>query len=164
MPTPMSQYEQLTLALQVVVTVAAFISLAFLYRQVRVMVAQIVATQEASRAQSALALVGFLQSADVRASRHCVRSSLSAKHHSQWTDEERNHAALVCANYDVTASLLRAKVAPIELIVVNWGPSITHCHEILSPYMTDLRSKPGSHPAYWSNFDWLKSQVTNTTR
>jgi hypothetical protein len=158
----MSEYEKLTLALQVVVSIAAFASLAFLYRQVRVMIEQIVATQEASRAQSALAIVGFLQSADVRAARHCVRSVLSSKHHSQWSDEEKNNASLVCANYDVAAGLLRAKLAPTDLIIVNWGPSIIHCHEILSQFMTDVRSKPGGHPEYWRNFDWLRAQVTHS--
>lgn len=160
----MSKYEELTLLLQVVVAIAAFASLAFLYRQVRVMVDQIVATQEASRAQSAIAIVGFLQSTDVRASRQCVRSSLSKRHYSEWTDEERGHASLVCANYDVAASLLRARLAPVELIVLNWGPSIVHCHEVLSPFMTDLRSKPGAHPDYWSNFDWLRAQVTTARK
>ena len=44
----MSEYEKLTLVLQVVVAIVAFASLAFLYRQVRVMVDQIVATQATS--------------------------------------------------------------------------------------------------------------------
>ena len=61
----MTTYETLTLVLQAVVAVIAFITLAFLYRQVRVMVDQIVATQEATRAQSALALANFLQSPEV---------------------------------------------------------------------------------------------------
>lgn len=155
----MSEYEKLTLALQVVVAVAAFASLAFVYRQIRVMVDQIIATQEASRAQSAIAIVNFLQSADVREARRCVRSELSKKHHSNWSDDERNQASIVCANYDVVAGLLHAKLAPVELISTNWGPSITHCHEILSPFMSDIRSKPGGHPYYWKNFDWLRSQV-----
>lgn len=155
----MSEYEKLTLVLQAVVAVAAFASLAFLYRQVRVMVDQIIATQEASRAQSAVAIVNFLQSADVREARQCVRSVLSKKHHSDWSDNERSQASLVCANYDVVAGLLRAKLAPVELIATNWGPSIAHCHEILAPFMSDVRSKPGGHPEYWRNFDWLRSQV-----
>lgn len=155
----MTEYEKLTLVLQAVVAVTAFVSLAFLYRQVRVMVNQIIATQEASRAQSAIAIVNFLQSSEVREARHCVRSELSKKHHSNWSDEERNQASLVCANYDVVAGLLRAKLAPNDLISTNWGPSIIHCHETLSPFMSDIRSKPGGHPEYWRNFDWLRSQV-----
>lgn len=158
----MSDYEKLTLVLQIIVAVAAFLSLAFLYRQVRVMVGQIIATQEASRAQSALAIVGFLQSTDVRAARHCVRSVLSLKHHSQWSDDEKGHASAVCANYDVAAGLLRAGLTPIDLIAANWGPSIVHCHEVLSPFMSELRSKPGGNPDYWKNFDWLRLQVSSS--
>jgi hypothetical protein len=155
----MTSYEKLTLGLQAVVAVTAFMTLAFLYRQIRVMVDQIVATQEAARAQSALALVAFLQSADVRDARQCVRSALSQKHHSEWTEEERRQASAVCANYDVAAGLLRAKLAPVDLFVGNWGPSIAHCHEVLSPYISELRTKPGGDREYWSNFDWLRGQV-----
>jgi hypothetical protein len=155
----MSDYEKWNLVLQAVVAMAAFATLAFLYRQVRAMVDQITATQEASNAQSVMAIVSFLQSSEVRASRECVRSVLSTKHHSQWVDEEKRHAAAVCANYDVAASLLKAKLAPTEIIVANWGPSIVHCHQVLSPYMSELRSRPGAHPSYWTNFDWLRAQV-----
>lgn len=156
----MTTYEKWTLLLQAVVAITAFATLAFLYRQVRVMIDQIVATQEASRAQGALAIVSFLQTSEIRASRECVRALLSTKHHSQWTDEEKRHAAAVCANYDVVASLLKSKIAPVELIVANWGPSITHCHQVLSPYVSELRARPGAHPKYWSNFDWLRAQVS----
>ena len=155
----MSTYEKLTLGLQVLVAIAAFATLAFLFKQVRAMVDQIVATQEATRAQSALALANFLQSSEVRDARQCVRSSLSQRHHSQWTDEEKRQAAVVCANYDVAAGLLRAKLAPVDLFVVNWGPSIAHCYQVLSPYIAELRSRPGGHPEYWGNFDWLHGQV-----
>jgi hypothetical protein len=160
----MTTFEKFTLVLQVIVAVAAFATLAFLYRQIRVMVDQIVATQEASRAESALAIVAFLQSSDVRTARECVRSILSTKHHSEWSDEEKTHASLVCANYDVAAGLLRARLAPTDLIVANWGPSIVHCHQVLSQYMTYVRAKPGGHAEYWTNFDWLRSQVPSDKR
>jgi hypothetical protein len=155
----MSTYEKITLALQALVAIAAFFTLAFLYKQVRVMVNQIVATQESTRAQSALALANFLQTAEVREARQCVRSCLSQKHHSQWTDEEKRHASLVCANYDVAAGLLRANLAPTELFVANWGPSIAHCHQVLSPFISELRAKPGGHQTYWANFDWLVAET-----
>lgn len=157
----MTDYEKLTLALQAIVAITAFVTLAFLYKQVHGMVDQIVATQEATRAQGALALVGFLQSSEVRKARQCVRSALSRKHHSQWTEEEKRLASAVCANYDVAAGLLRARLAPVDLIVNNWGASITHCHQVLSPYISELRSRAGGHSEYWSNFDWLCNQVSS---
>lgn len=155
----MTEYEKWNLALQAAVAIAAFATLAFLYRQVRVMVNQIVATQDASKAQSVMTIVTFLQSSEARASRECVRSVLSMKHHSEWSDDEKRHAAAVCANYDVTASLLKAGLAPTEIIIANWGPSIVHCHQVLSPYISVLRSGPGANSTYWSNFDWLRTQV-----
>lgn len=155
----MTEYEKMTLMLQAAVAVVAFLSLVFLYRQVSSMGTQIAATQEASRAQSALAIVTFLQSADARVARQCVRSTLSQKHHRDWSDDEKHLASAVCANYDVAAGLLKAGLAPLNLITVNWGPSILHCHEVLSPYMSEVRSKPGGHPEYWKNFDWLRMEA-----
>jgi hypothetical protein len=156
----MSLYETLTLVLQSVVAIAAFATLAFLYRQIKVMVDQLLATQHSSRAQTALAIVNFLQSAEARASRECVRGRLSQKPLHHWSEEDRKHASLVCANYDVAAALLRADLAPHDLFVANWGPSIRHCYEVLTPYIGELRSKPGASAAYWSNFDWLYNLAT----
>jgi len=155
----MTEYEKWNLVLQAVVAITAFATLAFLYRQVRVMVDQIVATQDASKAQSVMAIVTFLQSSEARTSRECVRSILSTRHHSEWTDDEKRHAAAVCANYDVVASLLKAGLAPTGVIVANWGPSIIHCHQVLSPYISAMRSGSGAQSSYWSNFDWLRAQA-----
>ncbi len=158
----MSMYEALTLILQAIVAITAFATLAFLYKQVRAMVDQIIATQEATRAQSVLALANFLQSPEAREARQHVRAQLSQKHHSQWGEDDCRSASVVCANYDVAAGLLRAKLAPVDLFVANWGPSIIHCHQVLSPYMTELRTKPGGHKDYWANFDWLRSEATSS--
>jgi len=155
----MTVYEKLTLTLQAIVAIAAFVTLAFLYEQIRAMVAQIAATQEATRVQSALALIDFLQSTTVRDARRHVREVLSKKDLSGWTEADKRIASDVCANYDVAASLLRAKLAPTNLIIANWGPSIKHCHEVLAPYVLEVRNKPGGHPEYWSNFDWLRNQI-----
>jgi hypothetical protein len=154
-----SQYEMLTLVLQAVVAVAAFATLAFLYRQIRIMMSQITASQEAARASAALAIVAHLQSQDVRAAREVVRSKLRKKGLSEWTPEERRSASTVCANYDVAAALLRADLAPVDLFAHNWGPSVRDCYEILSPFVQEHRTGAGADPSYWSNFDWLNDQV-----
>lgn len=36
-----------------------------------------------------------------------------------------------------------------------------HCHEMLTHYIHELRSKPGGHRNYWTNFDWLCDQVAS---
>lgn len=151
----MTLYEGLTLTLQTIVGIAAFITLLFLHRQLRVMQGQLAASQETTRAQSSLSLATFLQAPEVRQARHIVRSVLSNKPFSEWTPEDKHAAAMVCANYDVVASLLRARMAPADLVINNWGPSIRHCHSILCPYISECRASPGGHETYWSNFDWL---------
>ncbi|MGN6480316.1 DUF4760 domain-containing protein [Luteibacter sp.] len=159
----MSTFETLTLILQASASIAALATLVFLFVQMRAMTGQIAATQEATRTQASLALVSFLQSQEVRDARECVRSKLSTKAHDQWTEEECRHASLVCSNYDVLACLIQSNVSHAELFTTNWGPSIVHCHEVLSPYMTYIRGRKGGDPSYWSNFDWLRGKVKSPT-
>jgi hypothetical protein len=100
-------------------------------------------------------LVKFLQAPEVREARHRVRENLSQKPYDEWTAEDRQSAALVTANYDVVAALVREGLAPVELIAANWGPSIKHCYEILEPFIHEHKSRDGADPSYWSNFKWL---------
>lgn len=158
----MNTFEKLTLLLQTILGFAAFATLAVYYHQLRVMSKQLATMQESSRAQSALSLVTSLQLPEVRAARQCVREVLSKKSLAQWSDEERRHASLVTANYDVVAGLLKANLAPVELIAINWGPSIKHCYQVLEPFIAEMRSKPGADSRYWSNFDWLYAQVQSS--
>lgn len=157
----MTTYETWTLVLQGAVAIAVFATLLVYYHQLRVMADQLRTMQKTSLAQSSLALVEFLQSPEVREARRCVREDLSTRPLQEWSSTERQRAALVASNYDVAAALLKAGLAPLDLIAANWGPSIRHCHTVLTPFVQELRSKPGAHPTYWSNFDWLNEQVTN---
>ncbi len=158
----MTAYEVSTLVLQGVVALGAFATLAVYYFQLRVMGRQLVAMQGSSQGQSTLALVDFLQSSEVRTARHIVRDKLSRIPLSEWNEEDRRCAALVCANYDVVAVLLRANLAPVELFVDNWATSINHCHEVLAPFIEDLRSESGDK-LYWNNFDWLRQRTAQLT-
>jgi hypothetical protein len=115
--------------------------------------------EDSSRAQSGLSLVAFLQAPEVRAARHVVREVLSSKAVADWTSEERQCVSLVAANYDVAAALIRAGLAPIELIAANWGASIMRCHQVLKPFIDEQRSRSGGNPMYWSNFEWLNAQA-----
>lgn len=148
----MSTYEKASLLINLVLGIAAVAALVVYSGQLRAM-------RKASIAQSAIALVGFLQDKEVREARKVVRA-LDGKEVAEWTDDERSSAALVAANYDVAAALLRAGLAPVELIAANWGPSITHCHTVLTPFIAETRQRPGGHPAYWSNFDWLSAAAS----
>lgn len=154
----MSTYECTTLILQTLVALATFGVLFVYYRQLRVMSHQLVSMQETSRAQSALSLVDFLQEPNVREARHTVRAILSQKPMEHWTDEEKDHASRITANYDVVGALVKTGIAPVDLIAANWGPSIIHCYEVLEPWIEAHRNRPGAHATYWSNFKWLYEQ------
>lgn len=154
----MTLYEKISVGLQVAFGVIAVATLVVYYRQLRVMSRQLTTMQEASQAQSGLSLVNFLQAPEVRSARQVVRSVLSDKEITEWSAEERTNAALVVANYDVAAALIRGGLAPIGLVTDNWGPSISHCHKILTPYISEQRMRPGGSADYWSNFDWLSDK------
>lgn len=156
----MSDFEKWSLLLSALVTLIALATAVFYFRQLKVMSEQLLAAQHAAKAQSALMLVQHLQAPDVRKARHTVRSRLANLKLDDWTDEDRSDAALVVANYDVAAALIKSDAAPMTLIADNWGPSITHCHAVLAPFVADLRSRPGGCADYWSNFDWLANYVS----
>lgn len=155
----MTTFETWTLALQGAASVAGLATLAFLFFQMRAMSVQILAAQDATRTQVTLQLVDFLQAKEAREARECVRRVLSEKKHVEWNDVEKTHASLVCSNYDVVACLLRSNLSHVALFTENWGVSILHCHEILSPFMVALRQQKGGSASYWSNFDWLQKEV-----
>lgn len=155
----MTTYESMTLILQGIAAIAALVLLYVYSRQLQVMSRQLVSMQETSKAQSGLSLVDFLQEPDVRKARHTVRAILSQKPMEEWSDEEKDHASTVTANYDVTGALVKSGIAPIELIAANWGPSIIHCYEVLEPWINAHRNGPGAHATYWSNFKWLYEEA-----
>ena len=128
------------------------------FRLFLVMGRQLTAMQDSSRAESGLGLIAFLQSQEIRDARRVVRSVLSQKPIADWSQAERDAAAMVVANYDVAAALLRSGLLSVELVTTNWGPSIKHCYAILEPFIEELRARPGGHEKYWSNFRWLRDQ------
>lgn len=154
----MTCYEGLSVLLQVFIAVVATATCVVYYYQLSVMSRQLNAMQESSKAQSGLELVAFLQTPEVREARRHVRESLAKKPLADWTSDDRKTAALVVANYDVAAALIREGLGPVSLIAGNWGPSIKHCFEILRPYIEEQRSRDGGCATYWSNFEWLYSQ------
>jgi hypothetical protein len=158
----MTNYEAASLILDSFTAIAAFAVFFVYYRQLKVMAKQLETMQNSSQAEGALALVNYLQTSDVRAARHCVREVLAKKHLNDWNAEERRNAAIVTANYDVVAALLKAGVAPVELIATNWASSIKHCYEILQPFIAEYRNMTYINSSYWSNFEWLYIETTKS--
>ncbi|MFB1485505.1 MULTISPECIES: hypothetical protein [unclassified Thiocapsa] len=151
----MTNYECATLLVQGFVAVFTLGALVVYFLQMRIMAKQLASMQETARAESSLSLVGFLQSPEIREARHTVRSVLSKKPMEHWTDEEKDHASRVTANYDVAGALIKSGLAPVDVIASNWGPSIIHCYDVLEPWIESHRDRPGGHNKYWSNFKWL---------
>jgi len=154
----MTCYEIWSLVAQAFIAVVATATVIVYLNQLRVMGKQLTAMQDASRAESGFGLIAFLQSQEVRNARKVVRSILSKKPIAEWSPDERDAAAMVVANYDVAAALLRSGLLPVQLVTANWGPSIIHCYTILEPFIAEQRSQPGGHEKYWSNFSWLRNQ------
>ncbi|MEZ5465921.1 MAG: hypothetical protein R3F22_12005 [Lysobacteraceae bacterium] len=155
----MSSYEALSLIIQFSLAVVAAVTVIVYFQQLRTMSSQLITMQKSSDAHSALALVHHLQSPDIRDARTAVRRELSKKPFDEWTDQERQLASSVVANYDVAAAIIRSGLAPLELISENWGPSIVHCHAVLSPFIAQVREREHGCEKYWSNFDWLADQT-----
>jgi hypothetical protein len=157
----MTNYEASTLAVQIIVAIAAFVSVYLVVRQIVILTAQLKVTQQASEAQSIISIVEFLQASEARDARQTVRATLSTIHHDCWDESHAQHASLTCANYDVVAALLRADLIKNKHIIIeNWASSIVHCHQVLAPYIEKKRAQPGGDRKYWSNFDWLRDQCS----
>jgi hypothetical protein len=157
----MSNYEILTLAVQIIVALLAFFSVYLVIRQIRILTKQLKVTQQASEAQSIISIVEFLQTSEAREAREAVRATLSLIKLIDWDETHAKHASLTCANYDVVAALLRADLIKNKHIIIeNWAPSIRHCHQVLTPYIQQKRDQAGGDPKYWTNFDWLRNQCS----
>lgn len=155
----MSTYESITLILQSLVAIAAFGVLFVYFRQLRVMSRQLVAMQKTAQAQSGLSLVAFLQDPKVREARQTVRAVLAQKAMAHWTEGEKDHASRVAENYDVVGALVKSGMAPVDLIVENWGSSIIHCYEALKPWIDDRRNRSDARMTYLGNFKWLYNEA-----
>lgn len=143
------QVQLVNLVIQVVISVAMVATFWVYHRQLKAM-------RDGAKGQNTLALVNFLQSPEIRASRTIVRQSLRNKPYAEWSPEERRAADMVCANYDVTSVLvLQEKLVPARPILRNWGPSIRDCFEILHPHILEMQKSSNSGPEYWDDLGQL---------
>lgn len=141
-----------------IVSVFAFLAAASsaLYARQQVRVAQ-----SASRAQSLLAVLDYLQRPDIRDSRRQLLTALTAVPSSAWTDEQRAIASNASASYDLVGTLLRSGVVDSGPIIQSYGASIIRCHEVCTPMIKDFRGNMVGALArsYWDDFDWLAAEA-----
>ena len=155
----MSGYEVANLIVQGLIGIAIIATFGVYYFQLRTMQKQLAASKDASVAQNILALINFLQTEDVRASRTVVRKDLRSIPMDKWNKQQVEDASRVCATYDVAAILIREGLVPAKPFVENWGPSIRECFVTLRPFISSMQSSQNSGPEYWNDFEWLYEQV-----
>jgi type II secretory pathway pseudopilin PulG len=142
----------------VVVSVFAFLAAALsaLYARQQVRVAQ-----SASRAQSLLAVLDYLQRPDIRDSRREVLTILNTLPASAWTETQRATASNASASYDLVGTLLKSGVVDKGPIIQNYGASIIRCHDVCAPMIQGFRANMPDALArsYWDDFDWLADEA-----
>lgn len=129
---------------------AATVSAFFAWQQVRV-------AQSASRAQSLLAILEYLQREDIRASRREVLTVLAPIPFPEWTEKQQAAASNAAAAYDLVGVILRGGVLDGGLIIQTYGASIIRCYEICAPMVENIRGSMGEVLArsYWEGLEWL---------
>ncbi|MFF2316459.1 hypothetical protein ACFVTE_09340 [Arthrobacter sp. NPDC058097] len=142
------------LVVSVLALIAAAISALFARQQVRT-------AQAASRAQSLLAVMDYLQRPDIRESRRQVLTVLSAIPAPSWSDTQLATASNASASYDLVGTLLRSGVVDRGPIIQSYGASIIRCHDICAPMIEGFRSNMADSLArsYWDDFDWLAQEA-----
>ncbi len=111
-------YNVWSLILQVLIWSAMIATFIVYFLQLRTM-------RRAAIGQNILSLVNFLQAPYVRDARTTVRTYLKNKPYSEWTDDEKREASLVCSSYDVVSILIfQQQLVPPAPFISNWGPSI----------------------------------------
>jgi hypothetical protein len=118
---------------------------------------QLRAMKNTSKAQNILSLISFLNSKENHDARKHILSNLALKEFNMWDENDRSEASQVCASYDTAGLLIHNGIVEKAIIIENWGPSILKCHDILAPFIKELRSNMG--PRYWDDFDWLDQQI-----
>lgn len=141
-----------------VVSIFAFLAAALsaLYARQQVRIAH-----SASRAQSLLAVLDYLQRSDIRDSRREVLTVLNTVPASAWTDIQRATASNASASYDLVGTLLKSGVVDKDPIIQNYGASIVRCHDICAPMIQSFRANMPDALAksYWDDFDWLADEA-----
>jgi hypothetical protein len=127
--------------------------------QLKAMREQLDAARQAASAQNMLSLVDFLQAPHVRDARRTVITSLSTKAFSDWGDDDRRAASVVCSTYDLASIIIQRGLVPKEPIVDNWGPSIKKCFESVSPFLEEMQKAEHMGPTYYNDFRRLYEEV-----
>ncbi len=155
----MNTLQKTQIIVQIVGSVALFVTLGINYRQLRTMSEQLEAMRRSTTAQHILSLLSFIESDEVRAAETVVYTRLHRKHFSEWTESELQAATKLCASFATAGAVLRSGLVPVEPLVEGWEPSLRRCYQILEPFLREMQKPENGGPQYWIGFDWLHSQL-----
>lgn len=163
----MSETPLWFLIIQIITTVTLVATLGIFLAQLHTMNGQLGTMQkqldvarESTLAQNTLAVAQYLSQPEIRAGRRYIFRQLGDKPIASWTDEDRIEAERVCSSYDVTGLLVRARIVDRDVIVTNWGMTLSRLYLIAQPLIVDMRKLSGD-PNYWHNFEWLATLARN---
>lgn len=157
----MSETPLWFLVIQVLTTATLVATFVAFLAQLRTMQRQLDVAKQSTLAQNTLAVAQFLSQPEIRAGRRYMFRHLGDKSLETWTDEDRLEAERVCSSYDVAGLLVRAGIADRDVIVTNWGMSLSRLYHMALPLILDMRKVSGD-PNYWHNFEWLAMEVRRT--
>jgi hypothetical protein len=90
---------------------------------------------------------------DRRLDRETVLIKLRDKPFSEWSEEETQTAARVCASYDLLGHALRSGFSSRKFFIRPGASSISRTYETLRPYIEHVSSQ--SKAEYWPSYKWL---------
>lgn len=113
---------------------------------------QLRAMREASKGQNLLSVTSYLQQSEVREARTYAITVLKQKEYSNWSEDDRQKASLVCSTYDVAAIFVKYGLYDKNLFLETYGPSLSQCYEAVKPFCDEIRSPEAAGKKYWDDF------------
>ena len=141
----MTAYETASLCVQGLTGAAILATFWIYYFQLRAM-------RDASKGQNLLSVTSYLQQSEVRCARTHAITVLKKMEYSNWSEDDRQKASLVCSTYDVAAIFVKYGLYDKELFLETYGPSLSKCYEAVKPFCDEIRTPEKAGTRYWDDF------------
>jgi hypothetical protein len=153
----MTPYETASLWVQGITGAAILATFWIYYFQLRSM-------RQASKGQNLLSVTSYLQQSEVRSARTHAITVLKDKEYSKWSEDDRQHASLVCSTYDVAAIFIKSGLYDKDLFLDTYGPSLSKCYKAVKPFCDDIRTPGKAGARYWDDFVSLAKAAMKLNR
>ena len=125
---------------------------------------QLRSMRQASKGQNLLSVTSYLQQSEVRSARTHAITVLKDKEYSKWSEDDRQHASLVCSTYDVAAIFIKSGLYDKDLFLDTYGPSLSKCYKAVKPFCDDIRTPGKAGARYWDDFVSLAKAAMKLNR